>query len=73
MSTEGVLGAARIMQRNRQTHRKLSLLLESGSANLVADLIDVMYQRIAADEEAACSGAAARCVSHRRAGEYTGD
>ncbi|MEX2187516.1 MAG: helix-turn-helix transcriptional regulator [Pirellulales bacterium] len=48
LSTDGVLAAARIMQRNRQTHRRLSLLLESGEADLVVDLIDVMYRRIAA-------------------------
>lgn len=48
LSTDGVLAAARIMQRNRQTHRKLSLLLESSEADLVVDLIDAMYRRIAA-------------------------
>jgi len=31
-----------------ETHRKLALLLESGEADLVADLVEVMYQRIAA-------------------------
>ena len=48
LSSDGVLAAARIMQRNRQTHRKLSLLLESSEADLVVDLIDVMHRRIAA-------------------------
>lgn len=48
LSTDGVLAAARVMQRNRQMHRKLALLLESSEADLVVDLIDVMYQRIAA-------------------------
>jgi transcriptional regulator with XRE-family HTH domain len=48
LTTQGVLDAARIMQRNRQTHRKLALLLESSEADLVVDLIDVFYERIAA-------------------------
>lgn len=55
LSPDGVLSTARVMQRNRQTHRKLSLLLESGSGGLVADLIDVMYLRIAAQASAPAS------------------
>lgn len=47
LSPRGVLAAARAMKRNRETHRKLSLLLESAEADLIADLIEVMYQRIA--------------------------
>lgn len=48
LSTEGVLDSARTMQRNRQTHRKLALLLETAEADMIVDMIELMYRRIAA-------------------------
>ncbi len=46
LSFEGVLEAARRMNRNRTLHRKLALLLETGHAELVGRLIDAIYQSV---------------------------
>lgn len=48
LGSDGVLAAAQTMKRNRETHRKLALLLESSHADLVVDLVEAMFQRIAA-------------------------
>ena len=46
LTMEGVLEAARRMNRNRTIHRKLALLLETGQAELVARLIEAIYQTV---------------------------
>lgn len=46
LTFEGVLEAARRMNRNRTLHRKLALLLETGHAELVGRLIDAIYQTV---------------------------
>lgn len=46
LTEDGVLEAARRMQRNRQTHTKLALLLESSEADLISEFIEVLHRRI---------------------------
>lgn len=46
LTPEGVLEAARRMNRNRAVHRKLALLLETEHAELVGRLIDAIYQSV---------------------------
>ena len=46
MTAEGTLSAVRQMNRSRQLHDKLSLLLETSHAELIAGIMDVIYERI---------------------------
>ncbi len=46
LTAEGVLEAARRMNRNRVLHRKLAVLLETGHAELVGRLIDAIYHTV---------------------------
>lgn len=46
MTTEGALAAVHEMNRKRQLVWKLSVLLETGHADLIAGIVDVLYDRI---------------------------
>lgn len=45
LTTDGVIETATCMAFKRLVHQKLALLLETNEAELVSDLIDLMYQR----------------------------
>jgi len=46
LTAEGVIGAARSMNRSRRIHRKVALIMESGDADLLVELVNLLYQRI---------------------------
>jgi len=46
LTLEGALAAVDLMNRKRDLHEKLDLLLESGQAELVARLLDVLYSQV---------------------------
>ena len=46
LTYEGTLAVARRMNRNRQVHEKLALLLESTQAEVISGIVDVMYQQV---------------------------
>ena len=46
LTTEGTLEAVRSMNHNREVHRQVALLLESGEAELLSAIVQLMYQRI---------------------------
>jgi len=46
LTAEGALSAARRMNAKRELHEKLSVLLESSQADVIAGIVDVMYQKI---------------------------
>ena len=48
LTVEGTLAAARAMNRKRQLHDRLDLLLESSHAEIVAGILDVLYERMSA-------------------------
>lgn len=44
LTADGTLAVARQMNRNRQVHEKLALLLESSHADVIAGIVDVLYR-----------------------------
>ncbi len=46
LTAEGALEAARRMNAKRTLHEKLSVLLESSQADVVAGIVDVIYQKV---------------------------
>jgi transcriptional regulator with XRE-family HTH domain len=48
LTAEGALTAVRQMNQKRQLHEKLDLLLESSHADVIAGILDVLYERIGA-------------------------
>ena len=46
LTPDGVREAARAMNRNRELHRKLAVVLETSQAELVAQIVDAFYRRI---------------------------
>ncbi len=50
LSRNGTLEAAEEMNRKRQLHEKLSLLLESSQAELIGGIIEVAYERVVVDD-----------------------
>lgn len=46
LTAEGALEAARRMNVKRALHEKLSVLLESSQADMIAEIVDVMYQKV---------------------------
>jgi transcriptional regulator with XRE-family HTH domain len=47
LTRTGALAAAEAMNRNRDVQRKVALLLESGQADLLCELVEALYRRIA--------------------------
>jgi transcriptional regulator with XRE-family HTH domain len=58
LTREGTLVAARAMNRKRQLHEKLDLLLESSQAELIGGIVDLLYGQIQPDigPTPCCSG-----------------
>jgi transcriptional regulator with XRE-family HTH domain len=46
LTAEGAAEVVASMNRHRQVHRRVALLLESSQADLLAALVDLLYQRI---------------------------
>jgi len=46
LTTEGALAAVRGMNRNRAVHDKLAVLLESGQAEVIRGIVEVMYDHL---------------------------
>jgi transcriptional regulator with XRE-family HTH domain len=46
LTEEGTLAAVRAMNHNREIHRRVALLLESGEAPLLSAMVDILYERI---------------------------
>jgi DNA-binding XRE family transcriptional regulator len=51
LTAEGALAAVRLMNRKRQLHRKLELLLESTHAEVTGDILDLLYEKITIKQE----------------------
>jgi transcriptional regulator with XRE-family HTH domain len=45
LTAEGALAAARLMNRRRRMHEQLDLLMESSHAELVAGIIELLYEK----------------------------
>jgi transcriptional regulator with XRE-family HTH domain len=46
LTGDGAASVVRAMNRKRDVHRKVALLLESGEAELLTGLVDLLYQKI---------------------------
>jgi len=51
LTAEGALEAARRMNAKRALHEKLSVLLESSQADVIAGIVDVIYQKVVEQAE----------------------
>jgi transcriptional regulator with XRE-family HTH domain len=51
MTAEGVLDAVHRMNRNRQLHEKLSVLLETGQGHLIAGMLEAAYRLVVLHHE----------------------
>lgn len=50
LTAEGALAAIRMMNEKRELHEKLDVLLESSQAEIVADLLGLLYEKVAVRE-----------------------
>ena len=55
LTKEGALSAVRLMNRKRELHGKLDLLMESSHAEVDADILDVLYKKIALPPQSSLS------------------
>ena len=46
LTAEGALAAVRQMNRKRELHEKLDLLLESSHAEVAAGILNVLYEKV---------------------------
>ena len=46
LTAEGTLALARRMNRNRQVHEQLALLLESSQADVISGIVEVLYRQV---------------------------
>ena len=51
LTAEGTLAAAREMNAKRELHEKLTVLLESSHADVIAGIVELMYQRIVQEKD----------------------
>jgi transcriptional regulator with XRE-family HTH domain len=51
LTVDGVIKTSKSMAQNRQIQRKVALILESSEAELLASLIDVVYERVRVDPD----------------------
>jgi transcriptional regulator with XRE-family HTH domain len=51
LTAEGALAAAREMNTKRELHEKLALLLESSQAEVIAGIVELMYQKVCLEEQ----------------------
>ncbi len=49
LTAEGALAAARQMNANRELHEKLSVLLESSQAEVIAGIVELLYEKVVAE------------------------
>jgi transcriptional regulator with XRE-family HTH domain len=54
LTEEGVLAAAQAMNAKRDVGRQVSVILESGEAELLADFVELLYRRATAKPAAGC-------------------
>jgi hypothetical protein len=47
LTRDGAMSAVRLMNRKRELHGKLDILLESSQAEVTSDILDVLYKKIA--------------------------
>jgi len=50
LTAEGALAAAREMNAKRELHEKLALLLESSQAEVIAGIVELMYQKVSVEK-----------------------
>ncbi len=50
LTEEGVVEVVRTMERNRQIHQKVALILETGEAELLIGLVDQIFQRVGVED-----------------------
>lgn len=50
LTAEGALAAAREMNAKRELHEKLALLLESSQAEVIAGIVELMYQKVSLEK-----------------------
>ena len=50
LTVEGTLAAVRQMNRKRELHEKLDLLLESSQAEVIRGIMDVLYKQVVVEE-----------------------
>lgn len=46
LTADGTVAAAELMNRNRQLHEKLALLLETGQAEVIRRVVEAMYEAV---------------------------
>jgi hypothetical protein len=46
LTEEGAVAAVEAMNHNREVHRRVALLLESGEAPLLSAMVEILYERI---------------------------
>jgi len=51
LTTEGTLAVVQQMNRNRQLHEKLAVLLETSQAELIGSVVEALYQAVVKKEE----------------------
>jgi transcriptional regulator with XRE-family HTH domain len=51
LTAEGTLSAARQMNTRRELHEKLTVLLESGQAEVIAGIVELMYEKVVEEEQ----------------------
>ena len=51
LTAEGTLAAAREMNSQRQLHEKLTVLLESSQAEVIAGIVELMYERVVQEKD----------------------
>ncbi len=51
LTAEGALTAAREMNAKRQLHEKLTVLLESSQAEVIAGIVELMYEKVVQEED----------------------
>jgi transcriptional regulator with XRE-family HTH domain len=50
LTADGTLAVVRQMNRNRQLYEKLAVLLESSHADLISGIVEMMYEKVMAEE-----------------------
>ena len=51
VTTQGAITMVEAMNRKREVHNKVALVLESSEGDLLADFVELLYQRVAAREQ----------------------
>jgi transcriptional regulator with XRE-family HTH domain len=51
LSPNGAVNVVQAMNRKRDVHRKVALLLESGQADILAGFVDLLYQKVVVSDD----------------------